>query len=71
MEGTKMFEVGKRYRFRMWEPGPDGGKITVYPNTHIKEVNLPLVTVSNPGAPDVIVNTASISFVDAREADQA
>ena len=63
-----MFEVGKHYHFKMWSPGPNGGTHVDLAACEIKEVHLPLVTVSSPGVPDVIVNTASISFVSAREA---
>ena len=37
-----MFEVGKQYQFRMWEPGENGGKITDYAKCMILEVGLPL-----------------------------
>ena len=38
-----MFEVGKFYRFKMWEPGSNGGTITKYVPCKILEVDPPLV----------------------------
>jgi hypothetical protein len=63
-----MFVVGERYKFSMWEPGEDGGKITHYPGCEVLEVNLPLVMVKDRAGDEIIVNAASQAFVSATKA---
>jgi hypothetical protein len=65
--GSKMFEVGKYYRFKMWEPGKDGGEITEYASCRIVSVEFPLVEISGMSGGNTFVNVASIAFVSARE----
>jgi hypothetical protein len=66
-----MFEVGKSYTIRMWEEGEEGGVLTDYDNCEVVEVLLPLVKFKQPSDEDVIVNTASLAFVQATlEADE-
>jgi hypothetical protein len=62
-----MFEVGEHYKFKMWEPGENGGDITEYATCTVLEVSLPLVKVTTSGE-EVIINTASQSFVSATKA---
>ena len=67
-----MFEVGKYYRLKMWEPGVDGGTFTEY-TTRAVEVHLPLVKFRDSnvaGGAETIVNTASQSFVSAQLAER-
>jgi hypothetical protein len=61
-----MFEVGKLYRFRMWEPD-EGGEITEYASCRIVSVKFPLVELSGMSGGNTFVNVASIAFVSARE----
>ena len=66
-----MFEVGKSYTIRMWEEGEEGGVLTDYDNCEVVEVLLPLVKFKQPSDEDVIINTASLAFVQATlEADE-
>jgi hypothetical protein len=66
-----MFEVGKSYTIRMWEEGEEGGVLTDYDNCEVVEVLLPLVKFKQPSEEDVIINTASLAFVQATlEADE-
>jgi hypothetical protein len=60
-----MFEVGKNYTIRMWEEGEEGGMLIDYDNCEVVEVSLPLVKFKQPPNEDVIVNTASLAFVQA------
>jgi len=60
-----MFEVGKSYTIRMWEEGEEGGVLADYDNCEVVEVLLPLVKFKQPSDEDVIVNTASLAFVQA------
>ena len=60
-----MFEVGKNYTVRMWEEGEEGSMIIDYDNCEVVEVSLPLVKFKQPPNEDVIVNTASLAFVQA------
>jgi len=60
-----MFEVGKSYTIRMWEEGEEGGILADYDNCEVVEVLLPLVKFKQPSNEDVIVNTASLAFVQA------
>jgi len=60
-----MFEVGKSYTIRMWEEGEEGGVLTDYDNCEVVEVLMPLVKFKQPSDEDVIVNTASLAFVQA------
>jgi hypothetical protein len=62
-----MFEVGKLYRFRMWEPDEGGGEITEYASCRIVSVKFPLVELSGMSGGNTFVNVASIAFVSARE----
>jgi hypothetical protein len=64
-KGQAMFEVGKSYTIRMWEDGEEGGTIADYDNCEVVEVLLPLVKFKQPSNEDVIVNTASLAFVQA------
>ena len=68
-----MFEVGKFYEVVMWEDSDDGGLLTTYGAAKVLEVSLPLVKFEkSPVArgSDVVINTASLAFVRARETDQ-
>jgi len=66
-----MFEVGKRYMIRMWEDGEEGGVLTDYDGCEVIEILMPLVKFRQPSNDDVIVNTASLAFVQATlEADE-
>ena len=66
-----MFEVGKSYTIRMWEEGEEGGVLADYDNCEVVEVLLPLVKFKQPSDEDVIVDTASLAFVQATlEADE-
>jgi hypothetical protein len=66
-----MFEVGKSYTIRMWEEGEEGSVLADYDNCEVVEVLLPLVKFKQPSEEDVIVNTASLAFVQATlEADE-
>ena len=60
-----MFEVGKIYTIRMWEDGEDGGMLADYDNCEVVEVMMPLIKFKQPSNEDVIVNTASLAFVQA------
>jgi hypothetical protein len=60
-----MFEVGKSYTIRMWEEGEEGGGIADYDNCEVIEVSLPLIKFRQSSNEDVIVNTASLAFVQA------
>jgi hypothetical protein len=60
-----MFEVGKSYTIRMWEDGEEGGGIADYDNCEVVEVSLPLIKFRQATNDDVIVNTASLAFVQA------
>jgi hypothetical protein len=60
-----MFEVGKSYTIRMWEDGEDGSGLADYDNCEVVEVSLPLIKFRQATNEDVIVNTASLAFVQA------
>jgi hypothetical protein len=61
-----MFEVGKSYTIRMWEDDEEGGGgIADYDNCEVVEVSLPLIKFRQATNEDVIVNTASLAFVQA------
>jgi hypothetical protein len=60
-----MFEVGKSYTIRMWEDGEDGSGLADYDNCEVIEVSLPLIKFRQSSNEDVIVNTASLAFVQA------
>jgi hypothetical protein len=60
-----MFEVGKNYTIRVWEGGEDGGTIFDYDNCEVIEISMPLVKFRQPPNEDMIVNTASLAFVQA------
>jgi hypothetical protein len=60
-----MFEVGKNYTIRMWEDGEDGGTLIDYDNCEVIEISMPLVKFKQPSNEDMIVNTASLAFVQA------
>jgi len=60
-----MFEVGKSYTIRMWEDGEEGGTLADYDNCEVVEVLLPLVKFKQSSNEDVIINTASLAFVQA------
>jgi hypothetical protein len=69
--GRAMFEVGKRYTVKMWEDGEDGGVLVHYDECEVIEVSLPLIKIRQPTGEEVIVNTASLVFVQATlEADE-
>jgi hypothetical protein len=66
-----MFEVGKSYTIRMWEDSEEGGMLADYDNCEVVEVLLPLVKFKQSSNEDVIINTASLAFVQATlEADE-
>jgi hypothetical protein len=60
-----MFEVGKSYTIRMWEDGEEGTELADYDNCEVVEVSLPLIKFRQATNEDVIVNTASLAFVQA------
>ena len=60
-----MFEVGKSYTIRMWEDGEEGTELADYDNCEVVEVSLPLIKFRQATTEDVIVNTASLAFVQA------
>ena len=60
-----MFEVGKSYTIRMWEDSEEGGMLADYDNCEVVEVLLPLVKFKQSSNEDVIINTASLAFVQA------
>jgi hypothetical protein len=60
-----MFEVRKSYTIRMWEDGEDGGILTDYDNCEVIEISMPLVKFKQPSNEDMIVNAASLAFVQA------
>ena len=47
------------------EDGEEGGTIADYDNCEVVEVLLPLVKFKQPSNEDVIINTASLAFVQA------
>lgn len=60
-----MFEVGKSYRIKMRD-----GQTTHEYTAKAIEVSLPLVKFKDPaiaGGAEIIINTASLDFVSARE----
>ena len=60
-----MFEVGKRYTIKMWEDGEDGGVLVHYDECEVIEIAMPLIKIRQPTGEEVIVNTASLAFVQA------
>ena len=60
-----MFEVGKSYTIRMWEDGEEGSGLADYDSCEVVEVSLPLIKFRQATNEDVIVNTASLAFVQA------
>jgi hypothetical protein len=60
-----MFEVGKRYTIKMWEDGEEGGVLVHYDECEVVEIVMPLIKISQPTGEEVIVNTASLAFVQA------
>jgi hypothetical protein len=67
-----MFEIGKSYTIRMWEDGEDGGALADYDSCEVVEIALPLVKFRQSSNEDVIINTASLAFVQATlETDEA
>jgi hypothetical protein len=60
-----MFEVGKSYTIRMWEDSEEGGELADYDNCEVIEVSLPLIKFRQATNDDVIINTASLAFVQA------
>ena len=62
-----MFEVGKSYTIRMWEDGEEDHELADYENCEVLEVSMPLIKFRQASNDAVIVNTASLSFVQATE----
>ena len=60
-----MFEVGKSYTIRMWEDGEEGHEVADYENCEVLEVSMPLIKFRQATNDAVIVNTASLAFVQA------
>lgn len=60
-----MFEVGKHYRVTMVEGGEEG-----YATYLVADWQPPLLVLSNPHTPDMIVNTHSPQFVRAELSDR-
>ena len=60
-----MFEVGKTYTIRMWEDGEEGHELADYENCEVLEVSMPLIKFRQATNDAVIVNTASLAFVQA------
>jgi hypothetical protein len=66
-----MFEVGKSYTIRMWEDDEEGGMLADYDRCEVIEISWPLVKFRQSSNEDVIINTASLAFVQATlEADE-
>lgn len=64
-----MFEVGKTYTIRMWEDGEEGHELADYEGCEVLEVSMPLIKFRQAGHEEIIVNTASLSFVQATDED--
>jgi hypothetical protein len=64
-QGGTMFEVGKSYTIKMWEDGEDGGMLIHYDECVVVEISMPLIKIKQPSNEEVIVNTASLAFVQA------
>jgi hypothetical protein len=64
-----MFEVGKAYRFTLWQANRKEGETEAFRTApyEIREVNLPLIKVWDPVSGMTIINTASITFINASE----
>lgn len=60
-----MFEVGKIYTIRMWEDGEEDHEIADYESCEVIEVSMPLIKFRQATNEAVIVNTASLSFIQA------
>lgn len=60
-----MFEIGKRYTIRIWEDGEDGSGLAEYDRCEVVEISFPLVKFRQSTNEDVIINTASLAFVQA------
>jgi hypothetical protein len=60
-----LFEVGKSYTIRMWEDSEEGSGLADYDGCEVIEVSLPLIKFRQATNEDVIVNTASLAFVQA------
>jgi hypothetical protein len=60
-----MFEIGKRYTILMWEDGEDGSELAEYGNCEVVEISFPLVKFRQSTNEEVIINTASLAFVQA------
>jgi hypothetical protein len=61
----KMFEVGKIYTIKTWEPDEGSGVTSEYPGCRVMEVQIPLIKIRQPGMNDAIITTASIAFINA------
>ncbi len=60
-----MFEVGKSYTIVMWEDGDEGGSLVHYDSCEVLEISIPLIKVRQSSDEEVIINTASLAFVQA------
>ncbi|HLK81249.1 MAG TPA: hypothetical protein VKT99_07105 [Xanthobacteraceae bacterium] len=60
-----MFEIGESYTIRMWEDSEEGGALADYDSCEVVEISLPLVKFRQSSNEDVIINTASLAFVQA------
>lgn len=66
-----MFEVGKSYSVKLWEDVPGDRAVTEYGPREVIEVAFPLVKFRDPHGPkagEIIINTASLSFISAEKA---
>jgi len=63
-----MFEVGKSYRMTMWRDDRKEPQVQEYAPCVVREVNLPLIKIWDMAAGEMVINTASLSFISAREA---
>jgi hypothetical protein len=62
-----MFEVGKVYTIKMWSDNDGHGILTDHHHCKVLEVAPPVIKIKRSLADPVIVNTASIAFVQATE----
>ena len=60
-----MFEIGKHYTIKMWEDGEDSRVLVHYDECEVVEIAMPLIKIRQPTGDEVIVNTASLAFVQA------
>jgi hypothetical protein len=66
-----VFGVGKFYTIKMYEDGEDGAVIVHYDECEVVEFSMPLLKIRQPSGEEVILNTASLAFIqDSIETDE-